>query len=88
MFDHTTPRKNDPVWYLHRKQPNGFVLLVDKDEDGIIESVTVRFYDTVSMQGEDLDLPGYYFEDAWTCRFTGGWWIERSECGRYAIVFE
>ncbi len=67
------PEPNDPVWVGERrergKQPNGYVLRLNKDEDEDIESVLVKFHDCEDV--EEIDWSE--MEGSWTQGYGGVW---------------
>ena len=64
-----TPRKDDPFWDTSRKQPNGYICKVIKEEDEIIEIYveycdgTYKFYSIEEVEGN------------YTMLYGGGWLI-------------
>jgi len=67
-----TPRVGDPFWDSHRKQANGYIKKIIKDdEDAEYPEILVYFYD-----GTHEWYDGDQIQDCYTLRYgVGGWEI-------------
>jgi len=63
-----TPRKDDPFWDTSRKQPNGIIRRIIRDDDGEMAEVYVEFYDNTFEF-----YPIEEIEDKYTMLYGGGW---------------